>query len=104
MKNYKPIYNSCLLLLLTLFSYNITNAQCTDFNGGPYTNLNTVMPGGVAPCDPDCGTVFTITAFEVWSSEAYIFYGVIEGNSYTVDICTGAVSYTHLTLPTTPYV
>ncbi len=79
----------CLMLFSLSFSIN-GHAQCTTFNGGPYTNLNTVMPNGIAPCDPNCGTVYTITAFEVWSSEAYVFYGVIEGNSYTVDICTGA--------------
>lgn len=79
----------CLLFLFVQLSFYNIQAQCTDFNGGPYTNLNAVMPGGIAPCDPNCGTPFTIDFFEVWSSEAYIFYGVIQGNSYTVDICTG---------------
>ncbi len=81
------------ILLFSCFAFMMAanlQAQCTSANGGPYTNLNTVMPGGIAPCDPNCGTVYTITAFEVWSSESYIFYGLIQGNSYTVDICTGA--------------
>ena len=78
-----------LIMAILFLGLTESFAQCVDFNGGPYTNLNTVMPGGIAPCDPNCGTPYTVTAFEVWSSEAYIFYGVIEGNSYTVDICSG---------------
>ncbi len=54
-----------------------------------YTNLLDILPGAEAPCGADCGTPFTVTAFEVFSNESYILPGVIAGNSYIVDICTG---------------
>lgn len=56
-----------------------------------YDQLNFVLPGGSAPSssDGECGSPYTFTGFQVWSSEGYTVNNVQEGESYIVDICTG---------------
>lgn len=65
-----------------------TGAICTDFDGGPYTNFNTVFGGAPSPENGVC-PVFQITGFEAWASESYTVDNFTAGQEYTFSICEG---------------
>lgn len=72
------VINSVLLPLLI----------CTEFDGGPYNNFNTLFGGAPVSVDGEC-PINQITGFEAWASERYIINGFVQGVEYTFSICDG---------------
>jgi uncharacterized surface protein with fasciclin (FAS1) repeats len=72
------VVNSVLLPLLI----------CTEFDGGPYIDFNTLFGGAPVSVDGEC-PVNQITTFEAWASEQYSVNGFVAGVEYTFSICDG---------------
>ena len=63
---------------------------CTLYDGGPYTNFNTLFGGAPEPTDGIC-PYNVITTFEAFASEAYVIDNFVEGRTYTFSLSGGNV-------------
>lgn len=61
------------------------NAQCLEYQDGPYIDFNNENGGAPSPGEP----AFEITAFEIWKSEAYLMDNIIAGETYIFSACNG---------------
>ncbi|MCG8330796.1 MAG: T9SS type A sorting domain-containing protein [Chitinophagales bacterium] len=71
---------------------DVMDEPCLDWLNpnptGGWTDFNSTFGG--APCDDGSGCPFNeITAFEVFSSEAYAIDNFVEGGTYTFSMCNG---------------